>query len=230
MQIFRKGQADILSAILIVLLAIGLLSTAYLYGFPLIQKRQDTAVVDRVNSYFLQSSANSLPSKIEAIANSGGEATFTLDTRGSWNLYPCADKDVGGSYLSGCGNFGENNNSIEFSFVSKITNIAVDKGWVSLTGGAVCPPKTGLLGSDKSSVVCSRADSVEGGFKTTYRIWFREVDDATNTNGFKISLLQHPSTSVVSTGQNVKIFFSNRRQEAVGQKTLIITEIKILLV
>ena len=225
-----KGQADIISAVLIVILALGLLGTAYLYGIPLIQKRQDTAIVDRVNSYFLQTNANSLPSKIEDIANSGGETTLTLDTRGIWKLYPCNNKDSGGNFLSGCGDFGENNNSIEFSIISKSANIAIGKGWISLTGGTSCPPAKGFLGKDKSSVVCAMAESVEDGIKTTYRVWFREVEDAAGTNGFRISLLQHPSSSITSSGENVKIFFSNRRQEVSGGKTLIITEIKILLV
>lgn len=225
-----KGQADILSAILIVLLAMGLLGTAYAYGIPLIQKRQDTAVVDRANSYFLQTNVNSLPSKIENIANSGGETTFSLDVNGVWNLYPCADRDALGNFMQGCGNFGANNNSIEFSFISKVANIAVDRGWVSMTSGTSCPPKSGMLGVDKSSVVCAKAESVEGGLKTTYRIWFREVSDSSGNNAFKINILQHPSSSVVSSGENVKILFGSRREQTSGEKKLIITEIKILLV
>ncbi len=226
----KKGQADIISVVLIVVLSMALVSTAYIYGVPLIQKRQDTTIIERVENYFSQTNSNSLPSKIESIANSGGEILFSSSEKGIWNLAPCADKDTDGNYLQGCANSGTNNNSLEFSIVGKVSNVANDVGWVSLTGGT-CPPKNGVLGKDKSYVVCAKAESASGGdYKTTYRVWFRQIDDSTGKTSYKISLLQHPSSSLNSAGNDVKIIFANRRQEVSGSKTLIINEIKILLV
>lgn len=212
-----KSQADIISVLLIVIIAIGLVATAYIWGLPLIQKRQDTAIAERVNSYFDPNNANSLPVKIESVANTGGELTFSLDVKGLWRVFPYTDT------------YGIENNSIEFTFFSKVTKVAADKGWVSLSGVAGCPPSTGLLGIDKSYVICAKASAIYNGYNITYKVWFRELVDTAGKNGFKIGLLQHPASSLTSTGQNVRMIFDTRRQDIQGQKTLIISQIKILL-
>lgn len=222
----RRGQADIISAVLIIVLALGLVTTAYTWGIPLIQKRQDTAIVDRVKNYFNQNNANSLPNKIEYIANNGGEETFTLDVSGFWVLHSCPQGE-----LANCRDTTPENNSLEFSFFSKVSNIAVGAGWVSLTTGssAACPPFIGIVGKDRSSVVCARADSVGDGYNITYKLWFRELDEPEGLTGYKIDLVKHEAGSYTSTGKSIRISRQSISQVSVGQKTLIIPEIKILL-
>jgi len=201
-----KAQADIISAIIIITIAIGLVSAAYLWGLPLIQKRQDAALVERVANYFNQKNENSLSSKIEYIANSGGEETFNLDVNGLWKL-------------------DTTENSISFTFFSRVSNIG-SAAWISLTTGASCPPSTGTLGIDKPSVVCARADTLADGYNITYKIWFRQLDESSGARGYKIKLV--PYTGVLtSAGKSVRIFRGSI-DTVPGVQTLIITEIKIL--
>lgn len=201
-----KAQADIISAIIIIIIAIGLVSAAYMWGLPLIQKRQDAALVERVSNYFNQKNENSLSSKIEYIANSGGEETFSLDVNGLWIL-------------------SSTENSILFTFFSRVSNIG-SADWISLTTGASCPPSKGTLGIDKPSAVCARADTLADGYNITYKIWFRQLDESGGARGYKINLVPYSGVTT-STGKSVRIFRGNI-STVTGVQTLIITEIKIL--
>lgn len=206
-----KAQADIISAVIIIIIAIGLTGTAYTWGIPLIQKRQHEALADRVYNSFDQNKVNSLPSKIEFVARtSGAEETFTLDVDGVWILSP-------------------SENSIQFTFLSKASKVAVGQ-WSSLTPGATCPPSNGTLGKDKSSVVCARADITHDIYNITYKIYFRTLFEETNANkGYKINLVKDPRGSLNTTSKSIRISRGDIRTETTGDKTLIITEVKILL-
>ncbi|MHA1743418.1 MAG: hypothetical protein ACTSV6_04105 [Candidatus Heimdallarchaeota archaeon] len=205
-----KAQTDVISAVIIVIIAIGLVSSAYLWGLPLIQKRQDSALAERVFNSFSQTNENSLSSKIEFIANNGGEDTFFLDVNGLWVL-------------------DQAENSISFTFFSRASNIG-SSAWVPLTTGATCPPTSGTVGIDKPSVVCARADALGNGYNITYKIWFRALNESTS-RGYKIVLLPYSaSVPQTSTGKSVRIFRGNVYTDttSIPGQTLIVTEIKIL--
>jgi hypothetical protein len=217
-----KAQVDIISAVIIIAIAIGLTATAYSWGIPLIQKRQHEALAERVHIAFDQNKISSLPSKIESIAKApGAEETFTLDVDGAWILCP---SDSSNPYC------GAVNNSIEFTFLSKASRVAVGQ-WSSLTPGGNCIPpiSSGILGLDRSSVVCARADVVGDVYNITYRIYFRELFEEGANRGYKINLIKDPRGSLNSTGKTIRISRGDVRTETIGAKTLIITEIKILL-
>lgn len=215
-----KAQVDIISAVIIIAIAIGLTATAYTWGIPLIQKRQHEALAEKVHNSFDQNKINSLPSKIEFIAKtSGAEETFTLDVNGVWILYPadCTSPPD-------C-------NSIEFTFLSKASKVAVGQ-WSSLTPGANCTPPidSGILGKDKSSVVCARADRLQDIYNVTYKIYYRELFEESDVNkGYKINLIKDDRGSFNSTSKSIRILRGDVKTEPIGGKTLIITEIKILL-
>ncbi len=216
----RKAVSTIVSAELIIAIAMGLTSTAYFWGAPLIQKRQEASSTERVYGQFTQTNLNSLPKLIEDAANNRVSRTFTISTDGIWKLNPAED-------------------SIEFSFTSKTSNIATGtQNPISITSGVQCTgqsdspsPSVGVLGSDSASVVCTKAVSGDGFFTITYKVWFRELDDnpTSPTQGFKIDL-QQDAGLLTSTGKTVKITFSGSTQEIINGKTLITKEIKILLI
>lgn len=217
MIIMSKAQADIISTVLIVIIAIGLVSSTYLWGLPLIQKRQDAALAERVSNYFTQkeNSLSSLPNLIEYVANTGSEETFSLDVNGLWVL-------------------DQNQNSITFTFFSRASVIG-STDWMSLTTGATCPPSPGTIGPDKPSVVCARADTLADGYNVTYKVWYRQLNESSGTRGYKILLTLH-SGATESTGKYVRIFRDSITYcsppdpmcAGSGLQTLIITKIKIL--
>jgi FlaG/FlaF family flagellin (archaellin) len=223
----RKAISEIISMVLIVLLGISLVGTAYTWGMPMISKKQAMTDVDRIYSYFDSGVSSSLVRKIEFIAKNGGEDSFVSDINGLWKLHESSEATV-------------SNNSLEFTTVSKVSNIAISNplrgiGWVALTPGGSCPPEKGVVGFDPSYVVCAKAESVSSGFNITYRVWFRELYESTGTKGYKIKLIKDASGSLSSSSNTVKI--SRERvytcvppASECPNKMLIITEIKVLLV
>ncbi|MEM5790539.1 MAG: hypothetical protein QXP77_00575, partial [Candidatus Aenigmatarchaeota archaeon] len=153
----KKAQVDIISAIIIVIIALTLFSAAYFWGMPLIQKRQDTALVERAFKYFDPKNPNSIGRRIEYVANFGGEQTFSIDLDGIWILKQFNDVS-------------EENNSLLFTISSKISNVAPNFGWVPFSSNI---QEIGKLGLDDPSVVFERADSSGGRYDITLRVWFR---------------------------------------------------------
>jgi len=223
-----KAQADIISAVMIIIMAMSIASFAIIWGKPLIEKRQDMSLVERVYKSFDRDNSNSLTRKIEYVAKYGGEQTFSIDADGLWTFYPCADQGISACVCTAPACPSENN-SVQFSFLSKVSNVAVDRGWIPGTCGS--PP--GLVGADTYSVICGKAETaVEGDFKLTYKTWFRELDENPadpNTKGYKI-ILSAPTGVTGSTGRSIRISRGTISPQTVGGKTLITTEIKIFLV
>ncbi|MFH1623110.1 MAG: hypothetical protein ABIA12_01165 [Candidatus Aenigmatarchaeota archaeon] len=221
-----KAVSEIISMVLIVMIGMSLVGTAYMWGMPMITKRQDSATSDRAYSYFNRDNSNSLARKLESVAKNGGQETFVADVDGTWSVHEHS--------LSG-----EENNSLEFETFSKVSNIAVSTatngiGWVALTPGGSCPPRKGLVGFDPSYVVCAKAVQLGEGFRIVYRIWFRELYNTAGTKGYKVSLLKHESGQLSGTGRTVRVYNSRvypcSPPDPQCSKTLIITEVKVLLV
>jgi hypothetical protein len=196
-----KAQADIISAVIIVLIALSLTSAALLWGLPLIQKRQDSAMVARVSNLLYQE----LPSKITHIANVGGYDSLTINTNGVWIL-------------------DEGKNTLTFNFFSK----ASDKATGLWIGGNECQPngfngQSGTLGVDDPCVVCVYAAQLGTGYNITYQIGCRELWNPDKTKGYKIEFKK--AGAEVSSSKTIRI----SRGLVNTTDNLIITEIEILL-
>lgn len=206
-----KGQSDIISIVLIIIIAIGLVSTAYTWGIPLIQKQQDTGVVERIANYFSNDNVNSIQKKIVSVATNGGEETFSEDESGFWQLISNSSSSVF-------------NNSLSFTIFSRVSNIAVG-GWTSLNGVS-CPASPGTIGEDPYAL-CARADSIGNGFNVTYLVQFRPL--YSSTQGYEIFLLQHPSGLNNSVSKVLRIQKGSSYTTSINGQNLIIIEAKILL-
>ncbi len=218
-----KGVSTVLSAVIIVAIGLALTSAAYLWGVPLIQKRQEASTTDKIYSQFLQTNQNSLPKTIEDVANNRGIKTFTANSEGVWIL-------------------DENEESIAFFFTTKTSNIAADtQNPISLSSGVQCTgttppdspsPPNGTLGQDSASVVCVSATTLTDAFTIKYKIWFRELSDNpfSPTQRFKIDLEKDQGGLTTSTGKTVRITFGDSTQDIVSGQTLITKKVKILLI
>lgn len=223
---FLKGQSEVISSVLILVIAIGLVGTAYVWGIPLIQKRQDSAFSDRVNSYFSQG-GTSIVGKISTIAANGGADTFTSDVGGIWTLNPCVDAVDSGCVQSPYYNF--ENNSLEFSFFSLVSEYGVGQGWITLSSTDPCPSPSANVGQN-AYVACVRSDQYGNGYNVTFKIQFRELDTSDNSQGFKIVLIPKIPNLNTSTANSIQISRGNvfSTIDSSG-KTLIVTEVNILL-
>jgi hypothetical protein len=217
----HKAQSDIVSAVLIVAIALALASSAYMWGIPLIQKRQDTALAERVDSNFNQENINSLPNTIEAIANNGGEKNFYIDANGLWMLN---ETETGDYY-------------IQFNFATKASKFATDTDYpISLTPGVDCASgdiPNGTLGLDRASMVCVKATRIGDEIDVSYRVLFRKLYEdpfAKNPKGYQIVLVKDLSGLASSTEKTIKISFSTTATEVINGETLIKKKIQILLI
>jgi hypothetical protein len=209
-----KAVSEIISVVMIVVISIGLISAAYLYGLPLIQKSQDKSTLERIISFFDYYNPSSLPQKVEFVANTGFTEVLTLDAQGIWEVHPFNET----SPL---------NNSIIFSFFSKVTNINISKP-ISLTTGESCPPTTGTIGKDSFSVVCISGNPIYDGFNITYFIFFRNLIlpiNETNNVIYSIQLISQngESKAASSTGKTIRI----SRQSVDKKENFIVTKVKI---
>jgi len=218
--IAMKSQADIISAVIVIIIAITLVSTAYMWGLPLIRKRQDTALVERAKNYFDRENSNSLVRKMEFVAAHGGEDTFSLDIDGAWILYPHP-----GDCIDPACNL--ENNSIQFTFSAIVSDIGANQGWIPMGSGFTGP--IGKVGTDRAGVVFRKADESPQGYDLTYKTWFRELEE-TSTKSHKYNLISAGPTA--STGKAIRISRGEIYTDTatVPGKTLIITEIKLLLI
>jgi len=182
-----KGVSPILSAIIIITISLTLFAVGYNWLKPILEKRQDMIKVERVKDVFDPLNPSSLPAKIEYLAKFGGEDQLTLNVDGLWIL-------------------NENLNFIEFVFYSKVSSVAANGEWISLTGGNCENPEEGIVGVDAASVVCARADKFAGGYNITYKVQFRKLRDEITGTIYQIDLEKHSAGKSMSTGKTIRMF------------------------
>ncbi len=208
-----KAISEIISVVAIVAISIGLISAAYMYGLPLIQKSQDKSKLERIISFFDYYNPSSLPQKVEFVANTGSTEVLKLDAEGIWEIHP----------------YDENSplkNSIVFSFFSKVTHINTND-LISLIPGESCPPRPGIVGKNSFAVVCLTGRPLFDGFNITYIIFFRNLTYSVGENYNEIYSIQLTTptgaTTYRSTGKTLRI----SRQSIDKTSNFIATKVKI---
>ncbi len=200
----NKGQTQIVSFILIILIALLVLASIIPWANNMIQKRKDAKTTDDALNFFQK-----LDQTIRNIAQNGGEETMELKVDGILTIYPGSDN-------SGL------NNSIVFLFKSKVANIAVGE-WIPLntpnTNG------TATLGIDEPSVISGKAEKAGENLNIQYRLWYRNLTETTTSKTFKINLnTTDDQVKTVTTGA-MRVQRIRTRQI----QNLTITEINIIV-
>ena len=188
-----KGQSDIVGMVLVVLISISLLSLAYTWGMPLIQKKQDTTKYERVFSIFDPNNPNSFERKIIYVANTESDYVFSSDYSGNWIL-------------------DQNENSVSFSFVSKVTGVKASNEWFSLIPSKSClANQEGVLGVDEPFVVCVKSKPIGDSYEITFKIWFINLTDTSQGKKYYIELF--PVSLATSEGKTVRIQFQTHFED-----------------
>jgi len=164
----RKGQSQMVSAIIIVLIGLGIVGTVLPWASSVIQKKKDSKSVDDVYNFF-----KDLDSSIVDIARNGGEESLEIKIPGRITVYP-------DSYP------GELNNSIVFIFESKVSNVADSEDWIPLN--TANSNYTAVLGIDKPGVIFAKSTVGDDKITVWYRLWFRELRDQISDKRYKISI------------------------------------------
>lgn len=197
-----RAEVPPISAILVVIILLSLVSTALVWVLPLIQKRRYEALVGRIRRAFDQAYADSLPRRIRYLATYEGEESFIVDADGVWNLSTVE-------------------NSIRFEFESKVSDFSPGE-WVALPdekgNPASCPPTPGdLRRGDSPAVVCVLASRVGDRFLITYKVWFRAVceliDQECDPEAEQYEIRLRQAKRAISTSRSIRMGFNRRYWE-----------------
>ncbi|MEM5799421.1 MAG: hypothetical protein QXZ43_02030 [Candidatus Aenigmatarchaeota archaeon] len=198
-----KAQTQVVSFILIIGIAIAAIATITPWSMSMIQKRKDAKAVDDVFNFFIL-----LDSKIRNIAQNGGEETLELNIPGKLTVYP---------YLI----IGENNNSINFIFTSKVSNI-VSGEWICLS---VNCNKDATLGVDNFGVIFGKAEKKEDYLTIEYKLWYRNLLDKEKNQIYRIDLKTTDNEIKSTTIPYLRI----QKGRTYTTESLTITEINIII-
>ena len=199
-----KAQTQIVSMILIFLIALAAIALVLPWALTMIQKKKDTKNVDDVYNFFLK-----LDEVIRDVAKNGGEESLTLKVPGILTVYPDPSNHP-------------YNNSITFSFLSKVSNIAVNVGEIPLN--TPNQNSTATLGVDTPSVIFGKANLTDDSILVQYRLWYRTLVDV-DGNKFKIVLNTSENSILNSTLGFVRV-------QRLGTRTvddLTLTEINVIV-
>ncbi len=175
----RKGQSQVVSAIIIVLVGLSIVGTVYPWAQSVIQKKKDSKSMEDTYNFF-----GELEKSIVDVARNGGEESLELDVPGKLYVYPESSTD-------------ELNNSIVFTFESKVSNVAESSEWIPLNTPNT--NSTATLGIDKPGVISGKARLGDEYITVWYRMWFRELEDRTTGKSYKIALKTSGDNDVEST-------------------------------
>jgi len=100
-----KGQSQVVSAIIIVLVSLTIVGSVYPWASSVIQKKKDSKSVDDIYNFF-----NQLEKTIVDIARNGGEESVELKVPGRITVYPES--------------VGSEENSIVVEYNSKVSYVA----------------------------------------------------------------------------------------------------------
>lgn len=167
----RLGQSQVVTAVLLGGILVVGISSAYTWGIPLLEKNQDASTLEDTLSSF-----ETLGSEIESISRRGGGSQVTFN--------------VGDGVLQ----INPENNSIEYAITTRAAYVSTS-GWVSLNDNNMrglfegdYPDQYGVQGQDTPGVIIARARDTTEGYRTTYKLKFREMRDVDSGVSYQIDL------------------------------------------
>lgn len=168
----NKGQTQAVTAVLITGVTLGAVAATYIWGTPLLEKREAEEELVQTEDQIQQ-----LNQEIQSISQAGeGQATeFTLELHNDASIEITeGDADETKSEEDGM-----ENNFIEIETPSDTSPYAQGQWFLldgtSLQGLSIGAGMYGVDGSDRESVIATRSQGVEGANVITYRLEFRNI-------------------------------------------------------
>ena len=163
----KLGQQQALSLILISGILIGVVSSVYLWGIPLIQKNRDISLQQNSEAFM-----KNLAERFKFTANHGGREKFLISVPGNAVFDPATK-------------------TLELTVETQGTFYQTD-AWVQL-GKNACTLTDGVWGIDEPETLCVRSTKVGDLYTTVYRLTFVQLNTQTLTS-YRIDM-EGPSTS-----------------------------------
>ncbi|MEM0333074.1 MAG: hypothetical protein QXX30_01250 [Candidatus Aenigmatarchaeota archaeon] len=205
--------SEIISVVLILIISLSLVSLIIMYGYPMITKAQDKGALERIITLFSPEYTNSIVKKMEQVSKFGGSTTINLEIRGAWEV-------VGFNAES------EMNNSLSYTFISKVTNVNSNR-YISLSKGESCPPGDGIIGINSPFVVCFKGEPSSTGFIIKYTIFARNLTSDDQT--YVVRLKPKTGDTARSTSTSIRIERTNLESFYEDGKKIIIATLEVIL-
>lgn len=176
----RKGQSQVVTAVLLVLIMITLVGVTYFWGIPLIQKQKDVVTVSNMERFL-----KTLNNKIQLVAKNGGTQKVTgIDVPGELELKEEEDKFV-----------------LNFKTTGHI--IATGKD-IYLVGDK---RKETYIG-EESGVILVRSEKIDGKYDVTASLYYRNLTGSVvdgKENKYIIDLIGLGRGSLSGSGREITI-------------------------
>ena len=188
-----KGQTQAVTAVLITGILVGTISAVYIWGTPLLEKREGQAELNQIENDVV-----SLSNSIESVGNSGSGAASESNIRIS----------EGEVYVNETGNY------IEITTFSDRSPYPLEAWRIidgsNLQGLTIGAGDYGIQGQDSAGVVAARSDDGGQEDRIIFRVEFRNLFDSSNEEMEYLDL-QVPGSDT-TTGQT-SISISNQGVE-----------------
>lgn len=171
----KLAQAEIVTVVLLTGVFIASISAVYIWGVPLIEKRQSSSEINAADMLI-----RDIEKIVLEVALSEGTAqkTISLNLKGPLEL-------------------NSNTNSINYIIE---TGHSIYPSTGTLLNDWLSPEQAGVLGSNKPGVISAKSEVLEAGnFRTTYTITYRELANSATKEGIKVAI-STPRNTVASAG------------------------------
>lgn len=152
-----KAQSEIISAVVIVILSLSLFGSAYMWGWPRLEKTRDKDKVNRVFSdYFDPSNPNSIIGTIEEVKRDKSSKIVSGGEEGAWSV---------------------SNTSIVFYKLYKVSPFSKDDTWTFITGNGA---GKGDLNIDPWYAIYGKSKPKEDGYLVYYNLTTVPLSDSSD--------------------------------------------------
>lgn len=193
----RKGQSQIVSAVLITGILTMAVAVAYLWGVPLLQKSRDRSMIEstvsnlkELNSMIEKSADRDVKNNLKFPLNDG---TMKLNTSGNTITYQVYTKNA---YV----------NTKNWTVINGESAIGVEE--ITNRSGA------GRLGRDNYGVFIARAEKLGNEYLTTFKLVYRELIESGSDRGYRIDLTKGRRGKNETSGGTATIVVSNIGSES----------------
>lgn len=207
-----KGQTEVVGYILVFLLATIIVSSAFLWGMPLLTKRKDMKKIEDVRNFMRE-----LATKIEDVSKGSlTKESEEVNVPGTFYFYPYNHTGL--------------NNTIIFSFYTNAIDIPLTDEWIYIDTSNIRDEPYAVIGIDEPYVLACRAEKQGSGFNVECMAKFRGL---INKNGevYKIVLVDPSGDSGIkkSTYGKINIKSGNSYETTINSRTYFLSEVLIYL-
>jgi hypothetical protein len=198
----RIGQSQVLTAVLLAGIILTAITSAFLWGMPLLQKNQDQTQVENTLQDFRK-----LSSGIESVITEGGSRQVTvrlgngaleIDDADNMFTYQTATRGV---YVSTENWVPLNENSL----------LGINR-----TTGEREPDRYGIRGAHKFGVLIGRATDAGNDYLTRYRLVYRYLKDPDTRQTYTVDLVPVGQDTVSGGGEHTVTFRQGDRTTVPG--------------